>query len=343
MFSISVVEGTASVSVWLLFGLGAVVGLLGGFFGVGGGWIVTPTLNIFGFPMEHAVGTGLAYIFGMSSLSAWKHRKRGALEIKMGFALGLPMVVGIGLGKLTMVMLKHYGNPDQAVRAIYVVFLIGLGLFMLWDSVRRPQGYGSGLVPDDAAESGRKPWLQIDRGGLRLYLPKSDITLSLVPILVIGVFVGYLSGLMGAGGGFILMPIMLYLAGMPTVVAVGTSLVCVLIASPFGVLVYWLDSQVAIVAAGLMVAGALVGAPVGVHASHKVQGPILRLLYAIMIIIGGISVILKELAVAYPEAMFEAASRLVILCAAGGMATLIIILMLLAGTRERKKMSAEPT
>jgi uncharacterized membrane protein YfcA len=330
-----------------LLGLGAAVGVLGGFFGVGGGWIVTPALNILGVPMPSAVGTGLGYIFGMSLVSAWKHRRRGNVEMRLGLAIGLSMMLGIQLGKRVMEALDSAGNADPVVRWAYVFFLVGLGVFMLYESLSpagesRDRGDG---------QSGRA-LLQRHPLGPTLYLPVSDLRVGLVPLLVVGVFAGTLTGILGVGGGFLLMPIIIYLIGVPTQIAVGTSLLCVLVSSPFAVLSYsgvlpavgdWWASDVGtgfpallrqygrveFAAAGVMVLGAFAGSPLGVAAGQIVQGRRLRLLYACMIILGGVSVLCKQFGL-------DRASLVIIFGAAGGMCGLILLLAFFPLRRARR-------
>ena len=324
---------TVVLSIPLLFLVGAVVGILGGFFGVGGGWIVTPVLNILGLPMTHAVGTGFAYIFGMSGVSAWKHRGHGNLEYRLGLIIGLSMIVGVKLGKMTMMALASGGNADVVVRWIYVVFLLGLGTFMLYETLRSAgREQASEVDSEDATgtatpgDNERPALCQRLNLGPHIRLPKTGIRVSLPPLIVIGLFAGYMSGIMGVGGGFLLMPIMVYLVGVPTTVAVGTSLVCILLASPFGLFEYWREGFVAFPAAGAMVVGAVVGAPLGVWASKLLHGRWLRLMYAVMIILGGVSVVLKQVSTMSSVPGLDLASRIVILGAAGGMGVMILLM-----------------
>ena len=333
MLDISLADNAVQISAALLFVLGAVVGLLGGFFGVGGGWIVTPALNVLGMPIPYAVGTGLAYIFGMSSVSAWRHRRWGKIEPGLALVIGGAMVVGVKLGEKAVMLLDERGEADSVVRILYIVFLVGLGLYMLVDGLRdRIRG---GEHAKDSAPR-RDALFQRCLVPPVLHLPRSGIRLSVWPLLGVGVGTGFLSGMLGAGGGFVLMPVMVYLVGMQTVAAVGTSLVCLVLASPFGVLAYGLEGRVEFVAALIMIAGALVGAPLGVRASHIVKGAALRLLYSVMIIVGGASVLLKQLGSRTGGAAFDVAARVVILSAAGGMALLILVLMLAAIIRRER-------
>ena len=324
--------GGWEISAVLLFGLGAVVGLLGGFFGVGGGWIITPALNILGMPIACAVGTGLAYITGMGVVSAWRHRRHGSLEPRLAWAIGLAMVVSIHFGKATMMLLERAGNSGPVVRVAYILLLLGIGLFMLRDALRSRAGAAQA---NSEQVRGARPCLQSCQWKPTMHLPKTAADVSVWPLLGIGTVVGFLSGLLGVGGGFALMPVLVYLIGVPTRVAVGTSLVCILMASPFGVLGYTLAKQVEFRAAGVMIAGALIGAPVGVYACQLVQGRRLRLLYAVMIILGGVSVMLRQLEL-------QLAAQVTIFSAAAGVSAVIILMMMVARRARATRARAEP-
>ncbi len=337
---------------------------MGGFFGVGGGWIITPALNILGLPMPYAVGTGLGYVFGMALVSGWQHRRHGNMEVRLGFGLGVPMVAGVEIGKTVVGRLERLGQADSVIRWIYIAFLLGLGSAMLWEYWRAAR---RGPAPERESVRRRPPLFLRLGWPPRIHLPASGVRISLWAMLGAGLFTGVLAGVLGVGGGFLLMPMMAYLMGAPTLVAVGTSLLCLLIASPFAVLVYsgapafvvqtvhhsgisglfdlgtaWpaflstlhTAGRVEYGAAGLMIAGALVGSPLGVAAGERVRGRILRLLYAVMIMLGGISVALKQ-------AGLDAGAEILIFGVAGGMSLLILVLMARALWRAREHSAGE--
>ena len=340
MFSINVANDTVQISVFVLFVLGALVGLLGSFFGMGGGWIATPALNVFGMPMPYAVGTDLMYISGMSTVSAWKHRKMGKAEPKLALVIGCAMIVGVKAGQMAMTLLDSIGKADSVIRTVYIVMLFGLGAFMLVDALRDPRLRKP--VDDKDLPPHRDAPLQKLRLAPMLYLPGSQIHISVWPLLVTGLIAGFLSGLMGVGGGFILVPIIVYVIGVRMIGAVGTSLMCLVLASPFGVLVYAVEGKVAFLAAFVMIAGALLGSPLGVRASCAVKGPRIRLLYSILVIIGGVCVLLKQLSGQLGKPDLDAVSRVLILSAAGAMSALVLLLMVLAETKQKKAAESPP-
>ncbi|OPZ25165.1 MAG: Sulfite exporter TauE/SafE [Lentisphaerae bacterium ADurb.BinA184] len=323
------IPGGGRLSVLLLFALGAIVGLLGSFFGVGGGWIVTPVLSILGLPITHAVGTGFGYMLGMSGLAAFKHRKYGHTETGLAVVIGLTTMAGIELGKRLMLVLDASAIAEPVVGALYVVLLLGLGVFLVRDGVRAARGLA---VPGKSPAA--PPYLRQFRSRPQVFLPQSGFYVSFWPVAGLGVGIGFLSGLMGVGGGFVLMPIMVYLMGMPTVVAVGTSLLCVLLASPFGMISYAMHGRVLFPAVAVMVAGAFIGVPLGAHASRVIRGRWLRLLYGVMIIAGGLSVLLHLLDRPLPGIGLESASRMLIVGGAAGVAGLILLMALFARGRE---------
>ncbi len=323
MFNIDAGIPGAEIHMAVLFALGAMVGILGGFFGVGGGWIITPTLHILGMPMPYAVGTGLAYLTGMSLISAIKHKSANAIEPGLAITLGTAMVIGIQAGKSTLMGLEARGMADEILRILYILLLFALGFFMLRDCLVR------GNSPRDKTPAKD----QLDRAYAQnfalwpmLHFKTSDIKVSFWAVAVIGVCIGFFSGLLGAGGGFLLVPALYYLIGTPTIVAVGTSLLCILIASPFGTTIYAIEGHVNFPATLTMLLGAGLGAPLGVRAAHAVKGTQMRFFYSLMIMCGGISVLLKELDTRLESALLTQASRIVIFAAGGGIVATIMFL-----------------
>ena len=281
----------------ILVAIGFSVGVLGGFFGVGGAWVVTPALNIFGFPMAYAIGTDLAHIFGKSIVATAKHRKMGNVDMKLGLMSIVGSVIGVEIGAQNVMYLTKLGIAGPVVRYLYMVLLFGLGIYMLYDYITKDKRAAAQAAKvAEAARAGqelpvRKAWNLPPM----ILFPASGITISLWTVTGVFLFTGWLSGLLGVGGGFIRMPALIYLIGCPTAIAVGTDLFSVLFSGAYGCFTYGIKGRVEIIAAVLMLIGAAIGAQIGVTAVKYIRGYGIRLLFAIMIILAGCSVVLKQL------------------------------------------------
>ena len=292
MFDIYLPIAEIQFNVFLLLAIGFSVGVLGGFFGVGGAWVVTPALNIFGFNMAYAIGTDLAHIFGKSIVATKKHGKMGNVDVKMGLLSIIGSVIGVEIGAQNVMWLTSKGLAGPVVRYSYMVLLFGLGIYMLYDyftkdkrRAKREQKMQAGI------EAPRKSKWDIPP---MIHFPVSGVTVSLWLILAVFFVTGWLSGFLGVGGGFIRMPALIYLIGCPTAIAVGTDLFSVVFTGAYGCFTYAMKARVEIIAALIMLVGASVGAQIGVTAVKYIHGYGIRLLFAIMIILAGISVALKQ-------------------------------------------------
>jgi len=317
-------------NILLLVAIGFCVGVLGGFFGVGGGWIVTPALNIFGFNIAFAIGTDLAHIFGNSVISTSKHARMGNVDWKLGCIMAVAAMAGLEGGAQLVMVLEHLGSLDFVVRWLYMALLFGFGTFMLYDyaTFGRPR------------QSEINPFTGPQRVGLAerlrrwhlppmISLPTSGIRrISLWVIVAVALLTGFLSGLLGVGGGFILVPVLIYLIGCPTAVAVGTSLLCVCFTGAYGCFTFSLKGRTELVAAVIMLGGAAIGAQIGVTAMRYVRGYGIRLLFAVMIILAGAAIALKQ-------AHLDTLAGILVMTAAGGM-TLLITYKLIRGAGAEK-------
>jgi hypothetical protein len=313
----------------ILISIGFSVGVLGGFFGVGGAWVVTPALNIFGFPMAYAIGTDLAHVFGKSIVATAKHRKMGNVDMKLGFISIIGSVIGVEVGAQTIVWLTGKGFAGPVVRYVYMILLFGLGLYMLYDYATKEKR-AAAKAAKAAASAGavaaapRKAWNLPPM----MNFPVSGITISFWTVMGVFFFTGYLSGFLGVGGGFIRMPALIYLIGCPTAIAVGTDLFSVVFAGAYGCWTYGVKGAVEIMAAIYMLVGASIGAQIGVTAVKYVRGYGIRLLFAIMVILAGVSVALKQIGL-------TTAAGWVVMCAALGMSLIIIIRLWIGFKREK--------
>ncbi|MGC8595728.1 MAG: sulfite exporter TauE/SafE family protein [Candidatus Kryptoniota bacterium] len=284
-------------NILLLVLIGFCVGVLGGFFGVGGGWMITPALNIFGFHMAFAIGTPLANIFGQSIGAVRKHHKMGNIDWKLGLLSIISSVVGVEIGSRLIITLEKIGDVGIVVRWCYVILLSTLGVYMLYDYfVLHPsllkQNNGDHISAGRTRIS--EVLLKINIPPM-ISLPASGIeSVSLWVILIVFLLTGFISGFMGVGGGFIILPVLVYLVGLPTTIAVGTSLVTVLFTAGYGCFTYGLKGRVELIAAFIMLIGASVGAQIGATAIKFIRGYGIRLLFAIMVILASLSVLAEQ-------------------------------------------------
>ncbi|MDP1956563.1 MAG: sulfite exporter TauE/SafE family protein, partial [Rhodocyclaceae bacterium] len=217
------ISGT-EINGYALILLGFTVGVIGGFFGVGGAFMVTPALNVFGFPMAYAIGTDMAHIAGKSIVATAKHRKFGNVDVKLGVLMIIGTVIGIEVGATLIMWLEKIGRIGPIVRTTYVILLFGLGFFMLFEYIKNARGLSKGVPPVDVGKS--KLALRMQKINLppMIDLKVSGFKISLWIIVGVGVLTGFLAGFLGVGGGFIRMPALMYVIGSPTKVAVGTDL-----------------------------------------------------------------------------------------------------------------------
>lgn len=330
-------------NVLLLVLIGFCVGVIGGFFGVGGGWLITPALNIFGFHMAFAIGTGLADIFGQSLGAIRQHQKMGTVDWKLGTFSIFTSLIGFEAGSRVVMVLERAGDAGTIIRWCYVVFLAGLGSFMFYDyfvlharelarlennvkSVTPGKNQRSNFVAERLHEIKLHPMISF---------PKSNIEqVSVWVVIFIFLFTGFLSGILGIGGGFIILPALVYLIGLPTVIAVGTCLMTVLATAAFGCLTYGLDGRVEILAAMLMLIGASMGAQIGASAVKYIKGYGIRLLFAIMVALTSFSVISEQLYKSTSLAVFEYSSGIILLGTATAMAGIVIAKLIIEFTKE---------
>jgi uncharacterized membrane protein YfcA len=279
-----------------LAGVGFVVGVLGGFFGVGGGFLAGPLMFLAGVPMNFVVGTDLAHMTGKSIVAARRHRVLGHVDIKLGLLMVLGTVPGIELGARIIEALEMAGTIDQAVGITYIIILLIVGSFTAWESLRALQ-----LVRTDQMQAHEVLAFQnVTRRVHRLRLPphvslpNSGIkSISLWVVLGVSFLTGLLAGVLGVGGGFIRMPMMVYLLGVPTHVAVGTDLFEVVISAGFGTVTHALKGNVDILMALVMNTGAVIGAQIGAVSTRFFAGPRIRLLFSALPFIGAGLTILK--------------------------------------------------
>ncbi|MEK8032510.1 TSUP family transporter [Ideonella sp. DXS29W] len=290
------ISGT-EVNGFALILLGFTVGVIGGFFGVGGAFMVTPALNVFGFPMAYAIGTDMAHIAGKSIVATFKHRKFGNVDMKLALLMIIGTVIGIELGATLILWLEKIGRIGPIVRVTYMCLLFGLGLFMLYEymtGLRRVSSQTATEKPTDAGQSKLALWMQSRQWRPIVHLKVSGFHISVWVIIGMGLVTGFLAGFLGVGGGFIRMPALMYIIGAPTKVAVGTDLFEVMVTGAYGAFSYAIKGRVELLAAMIMVIGAAVGAQLGATATLYARGTIIRLYFSLTMLAGGLSVVFKH-------------------------------------------------
>jgi len=272
-----------SVNAFLLLGLGGLVGVLSGMFGVGGGFLITPLLFFVGIPPAVAVATSTNQIVASSFSALLAHLKRKTVDIKMGVVLLVGGLVGAAAGVQVFALLLRMGQVDLLVQLCYVVFLGTIGALMLAESLRalRRVRAAGGVLP-----KARKERTWIDALPFKMRFRTSGLYISVIPPLLVGLFVGVLAAIMGVGGGFIMVPAMIYLLGMPTKVVVGTSLFQIIFVTGFATLMHAVTSySVDMILAMLLLVGGVIGAQVGTQIGVKMKAEQLRILLALLVLL----------------------------------------------------------
>ncbi len=270
------------VNVLMILGMGGAVGFLSGMFGVGGGFLLTPLLIFSGIPPAIAVATQANQIVASSISGALAHFRRGAVDIKLGLVLLAGGIVGAFLGVQAFRALRAAGQLDTSVAILYVVFLGTVGGLMLVESIKALQKRRSGQSTA-LRKPGQHNWVH----GLpyKTRFRQSKLYLSVIPILTLGALVGFLTSIMGVGGGFIMVPAMIYLLKVPTNVVIGTSLFQIVFVTAVTTVLHATTTQtVDVVLALLLMIGGVIGAQFGAQAGHKLRGEQLRALLALLVL-----------------------------------------------------------
>lgn len=271
-----------SVNIFVLLAMGAAVGFLSGMFGVGGGFLITPLLIFYNIPPAIAVATGANQVIASSFSGALAHFKRGTLDFKLGGVLLAGGVVGSTLGIYVFAVLRDIGQLDLFISLLYVVFLGAVGGLMLAESLNAMRRSRGGEAPT-LKKSGQHNW--IHRLPLKMRFRASKLFVSVIPVLGLGAGIGFLSSIMGVGGGFIMVPALIYLLKVPTNVVVGTSLFHIIFVSAFTTVVHATTNQtVDIVLALALMVGGVAGAQYGAKAGQKLRGEQLRALLGLLVL-----------------------------------------------------------
>jgi uncharacterized membrane protein YfcA len=323
------------VAVWLLAmfaGFGVLIGLLFGFFGMGGSFLVTPALIVMGYDTSVAVASGLAFVFATSVIATLKHRDLGQVDYKLGVLMIAGTTAGIEVGKVGLHWLEGLGLANSVVSVVYIGLLGGIGVFITYTAVR---GGGGGIshdagaaadaddIPDIAKtiQSYRVPPMVSLRGG---------VTVSLWMILGVAFATGLLSGFLGVGGGFIRMPALFYLVGVPVPIAVGTDLFEIVFSGGIGSFLYAIDGAVDLSIVVPLLAGSALGARLGAAATSIVDEDEIKVYFGVMLLLGAVAVAVREVGGLIDAPVLQLVSLVIIL----GAAALVSGAVVLSSIRE---------
>jgi len=320
-------SGMALPAMFVAFGV--LIGVLFGFFGMGGSFLVTPALLVMGYPSRVAVGSGLAFVFGTAVIATLKHRDLGQVDYKLGVSMIIGTTIGLEVGKEMVVYLEHLGMAGFIISVTYIGLLGGIGVFITYTALKG--GGGGGIDHDEAdgevdaddipdiakkIQSYRIPPMMTLRGGIQV---------SLWMVLLVAFATGLLSGLLGVGGGFIRMPALFYVIGVPVPIAVGTDLFEIVFSGGIGSLMY---AQLGAVNLGIVVpllAGSALGARVGSAATSLVDEEGIKIYFGLMLLGGAVAVAVQEAGKGLDIGIAEPISLVLILASALMVAGAVVV------------------
>ncbi len=270
-----------SINIFLLLLMGGGVGFLSGMFGVGGGFLMTPILMFVGVPPAVSVATVANQITAASVSGALAHARRGGIDYKMGGVMIVGGLIGSYFGSMIFTILKSTGQVDLLISLAYVLFLGGIGGLMFVESVRSILRNRRG----DKPKVGRRHRTWVDALPFKMRFKASKLYVSALMPISIGALVGVLTAVMGVGGGFIMVPAMIYLLNMPIKVVIGTSLFQITFVTASVTFLHSVNTQtVDVLLALILLIGAVIGAQLGAKVGLKLKGEQLRILLAILVL-----------------------------------------------------------
>ena len=272
-----------NINIFLIVFIGMIVGALSGLFGVGGGFLMTPLLIFLGIPPVVAVGSEAPHVLASSVSGVIAHWRKKNVDFKMGFFLLSGGVIGSTLGVNLFKLLKTYGQIDIVIHFLFIIFLGFIGMSMAFESAKTTiKNYRT--TSAIRTKLHQHSWIH----GLpfKLRFHRSKLYISAIPPILIGFFVGVLSAMMGVGGGFIMIPAMVYILGMSTNVVVGTSLFQIIFVTANSTFFQsYLNQTVDIVLSALMILGGVIGAQIGVRLGSQLKAEYLRGILAILVLL----------------------------------------------------------
>jgi uncharacterized membrane protein YfcA len=330
----------------LILGLG--VGIIGGFFGMGGAWMVTPGLNILGFPMAFAIGTDITHMAGKSLISTMRHARFGNVDYKLSCIMILGTVCGVEVGARNIMWLERIGKVDAYVRYGYLILLSSIAWLVFADVYKRrkkeleARAQGRTLDPLTTGVDFSKKLRRLNIPPM-VHFKRAGVTCSAWLPIGIALFTGWLAGVLGIGGGLIRMPSLIYLIGCPTHVAVGTDLFEVAISGLYGAATYGFKGRAELMAAFIMLIGAAVGAQIGAVATKYVKGYAIRVYFGLAVIGCAISVLLKLIGASHADLKhaLDIAATIMILGLVTALSLFIIVKFVKGVKAERKSRREE--
>ena len=285
----------------MILAMGGAVGFISGMFGVGGGFLLTPLLIFSGIPPAVAIASGANQVVGASLSGTLYHWRKRAIDIKMGLVLLAGGIAGSFIGVWIFALLKQLGQTDLLISLSYVIFLGSIGFMMLVESLRAIRRAQRG-ERTSFKKSGQHSW--VHGLPLKMRFKSSGLYISAIPPLLIGMMVGILAAIMGVGGGFIMVPAMIYVLRMPTNVVVGTSLFQIIFVAGLVTILHATENQtVDFILAMLLLASGVVGAQFGAQAGRRLKAEQLRALLGIMVL--GVALRLAVDLLIQPEELYS--------------------------------------
>jgi uncharacterized membrane protein YfcA len=336
------VFGAALTLLVMFAGFGLLIGLLFGFFGMGGSFLVTPALMVMGYRTDVAVASGLAFVFGTSVIATLKHRDLGQVDYKLGVLMIAGTTAGIEVGKQGLHFLQNLGVADTVVSVAYVALLGGIGVFITRTALSGDGDSGIDHDVDSDAELDDEDIPEIAKTIQSYNVPpmmtlRGGVQVSLWMILVVAFATGLLSGFLGVGGGFIRMPALFYLIGVPVPVAVGTDLFEIVFSGGIGSFLYALDGAVDLVIVVPLLTGSALGARVGAAATGIVDEEEIKVYFGVMLLLGAVAVAVRKVGGVVEMPVLDVVALVIIL----GAALLVSGAVVYSSIRELRMTSTE--
>ncbi len=321
----------------LLIFLGFAVGTISGFSGAGGGFLMTPALIVLGLPASFATGTSLMWVAGNSIVGSFRHRELGNVDMKLAIITLFSMMSGLEIGVRLLNTVRDRGVANEAVLAASILVLLLVGAYTFRESMKRKKELdqmhkaGEKLPPPVAGLTLISRKLQSLKIPPMVHLKTAKLTMSLWVVAMVGIFIGTLAGFIGVGGGFIMVPSMVYIIGAPSFVAVGTNIFQEVFSASYGAIRHSMSGNVEIFTAFIMVLSASVGVQLGAQATKYLRGVSMRFTLSFAILFAAIGAILKLLYFTLPETNWLSAASIMTTFGGTGLVLALILWLFLMG------------